>query len=121
MVAATATLLWQMTVPPADEWTIALGWTLVPAATATLALGAVTHPGRCVENAAWPPLVWLGTVSYSLYLWHFALYRILDQELGLGGWTRTVVLVGTSLLVAAISYRLIEVPAARRLSGDRRT
>jgi peptidoglycan/LPS O-acetylase OafA/YrhL len=119
LVAAGATLLWQLTVPPADEWTIVLGWTLVPAATAVLAIGIVRSPGRWTTTLAWGPLLWVGAVSYSLYLWHFPLYRLLDLEWDLHGWARTIVLVTASLAVAAVSHRVIEQPTARLLDRAR--
>jgi peptidoglycan/LPS O-acetylase OafA/YrhL len=119
LVAAGVALLWQLTVPPADEWTIALGWTLVPAATAVLAIGIVTDPGRWTATLASRPLLWVGAVSYSLYLWHFPLYRVLDLEWELQGWARTVVLVAASLVLAAASHRVIEQPTARLLDAAR--
>ncbi len=119
VVVAAASLLWQLTVPPADEVTIVLGWTLVPAATAVLAVAAVTGPGTWTTRLSWPPLLWVGLISYSLYLWHFPLYRILDVELGLTGWVRTAVLVVASIGVGAVSHRLVEVPTGRWLAGRR--
>jgi peptidoglycan/LPS O-acetylase OafA/YrhL len=76
---------------------------------------------------AWPPLVWVGLVSYSLYLWHPAIaqkivYTDLDESIG---WVVPAVLAAVaSLAVAAIGFYLVERPAlrlGRRLtSGGRR-
>ncbi len=56
------------------------------------------------------PLVFIGTISYGLYLWHYPIFRILllsGIEEG-----ATLLLYGTfiSLLVATASYYLIEKP-----------
>ena len=65
---------------------------------------------------AWPPLLWCGLVSYSLYLWHPAIaqkivYTDLDENIG---WVVPAVLtVIASLAVAAVSFYVIERPALR--------
>lgn len=76
---------------------------------------------------AWRPLLWVGLISYSLYLWHPAIaqkiiYTDLDESVG---WFIPAVLVSvSSIAVAAVSFYVIERPAlrlGRRLSsGGRR-
>ena len=63
----------------------------------------------------WRPLVWTGVISYSLYLWQEPMLRLLDSAglLPAPGHSLTfpvagVVLTAVSLLVAWISYWLIE-------------
>ena len=52
------------------------------------------------------PLRWLGKLSYSLYLWHYPVLRLLRDQ---GDW-RIVLLVGlpVSLALAALSYATVE-------------
>ena len=75
-----------------------------------------THGGLVRRVLAWPPLLWVGLVSYSLYLWHPAIaqkiiYTDLDESVG---WVLPAVLVCVaSIAVAAVSFYLIERPALR--------
>jgi peptidoglycan/LPS O-acetylase OafA/YrhL len=87
-----------------------------------LFLGATLVPEKIAK-----PFVWIGTISYSLYLLHpVVLYPIytqmithhtfIDEPL----WMLVVAVMVLSMMLAAISYRLVEVPSnrlARRLVG----
>lgn len=79
-----------------------------------------TAAGRVLS---WPPLVFVGLISYSAYLWHqplFALARYvrLTNELET---TLTVGLCALTLLLAAASWRWVETPFRdrRRVSSSR--
>lgn len=62
-----------------------------------------------------PPLRRLGTLSYSLYLWHWPIYLLLTPDgLGLTGWSRTAVLLAVSLAAAWLSKTLVEDPVRFR-------
>jgi len=68
------------------------------------------------------PLRWLGTISYGLYLWHWPVFIIIDQEST--GFSRPVVSVlrwAVSLAIAAVSFRFLEAPIryGRRLGSAR--
>jgi peptidoglycan/LPS O-acetylase OafA/YrhL len=74
---------------------------------------ATTYASRLMSL---PPLVWVGLVSYSLYLWHwpiiiFARYGLLAGD----GPLTAAALAATSLMVAFLSWRFVEQPF-RRLS-----
>lgn len=60
------------------------------------------------------PLLFLGRISYSLYLWHFivigALFRALD---GFNPVLIGALCVITSILVAVVMHRLVEVPSIK--------
>lgn len=77
---------------------------------------------------SWRPLVWVGGVSYGLYLWHFDwMKRSIQGSNGLAswpGWVRTppgdssfvwllAVGLGAGLLFAAVSWYLLEQPLQR--------
>lgn len=58
---------------------------------------------------AWRPLVLLGQLSYSLYLWHVVLDIILDAQTG----NRWIASNALALVVSALSYRFVEGPMLR--------
>jgi peptidoglycan/LPS O-acetylase OafA/YrhL len=96
---------------------------------ATLVLGGLISgqpPLLRRALAAWP-LAWVGRISYSLYLWHVPVFclgpALLSLSLGRGyesvrlGWQTWFAF---SILLAALSYYLVERPFLRwkaRLSG----
>jgi len=98
-------------------------WAILPVAGTALLVSA---PGAwiCRGVLASPPLVWIGLISYPLYLWHwpllvfgatikFAPLTLLEREL---------VLIA-SVLLAWATYRFIEIPirfgrpSPRKLAG----
>lgn len=69
--------------------------------------------------ASWKPIVWIGTISYPLYLWHWALLSmvavIYEQRLPGMSWGRAkIILAIASVVLAWLTYRLIETPIRRR-------
>ena len=72
---------------------------------------------------AFPPLLWVGLVSYGFFLWHLAVIDKLqdggvDDTLGVPLFT--LVALAASLGIAAVSWYVIERPSlrlARRLTG----
>ena len=74
--------------------------------------------GRARSILASAPLAWLGRISYGIFLWHLlvleVVVRLLDQELFTGSWVVTyAATLGGAVLVAAVSYRLLERPVMR--------
>lgn len=80
----------------------------VPAGALRHGQGARFHPATYLSVA---PMKYLGDISYSLYLWH---WPIIVFYVYLAGRTPNVataaLLAGTSVLLAALSYRFVEQP-----------
>ena len=91
----------------------------LPAATgfALIVVAAAARPPRSLE---WRPLVWVGAVSYGLYLWHVPVLLVLRANglMPLSPWGATLVGLPISLLLGWLSLRLVEKPA---MAWSRRT
>jgi peptidoglycan/LPS O-acetylase OafA/YrhL len=92
-------------------------------AAAVLIGWCVQESGSTVSRAlAWPPLRWVGSVSYSLYLWHWPVIVLLTPRLsGFDGWARTLVMFVASIALAALSKYLLEDPVRYRATWARGT
>jgi peptidoglycan/LPS O-acetylase OafA/YrhL len=63
---------------------------------------------------AFPPLLWLGTISYGIYLWHKPLLDKLGPHLAPHGELFTAVAItAITVAVAAISFYAVERPLQR--------
>ena len=92
-------------------------WALLPTIGTLLLIAAGPRP-LANRLLARRPCVWLGRVSYPLYLWHWpilAFMRIVygDQP---SAWSRACAVFG-SILIALITYRLLERPVSQHRSS----
>jgi peptidoglycan/LPS O-acetylase OafA/YrhL len=87
---------------------------LLPCGGAVLLIyaGGNSRAGRMLS---WKPLVFLGLISYSLYLWHWPIlvFTRLWLHRPLLGW-ENVLLIAISLMVAIFSWRWIEQPFRKK-------
>jgi peptidoglycan/LPS O-acetylase OafA/YrhL len=93
-----------------------LGLLTVVAVAAVLVVAAVAlDQGSPVARAlAWQPLVWLGAISYGVYLWHWPIFLALNGErTGWTGWPLFVLRCAVTVAVAAASWWLLEQPIRR--------
>jgi peptidoglycan/LPS O-acetylase OafA/YrhL len=72
----------------------------------------VRHPGTVVARAlSVRPLVYLGQISYGIYLWHFPIFHWLTSHAtGVPVVPLFFLRVGVALAAAVLSYHLIEMP-----------
>jgi peptidoglycan/LPS O-acetylase OafA/YrhL len=99
-----------------DAWLYRGGFTVAALTVAALLAQAVLSPRSWTARVlALAPLVWLGRISYGLYLWHWPLFGFVNaQRTGLAGPSLLTVRLGLTVVVAAASYYLIELPVRRR-------
>ncbi len=69
-------------------------------------IAAALADGHFSRALSWRPLVYLGLISYSLYLWHYPIVRLLPHD--------PVLAVALSVGAAILSYHLVEQPFRRR-------
>ena len=93
-----------------DPWPGALA--LVPVlSTAALIVAGVRAADTGVSRVlSWRPFVWIGGLSYSLYLWHWLFVVGGTAHFGELGAKRGLVLVALSFIPAWLSYRFVENP-----------
>ena len=72
-----------------------------------------TRPGRRA-CCSFQPLCLLGLISYGVYLWHWPVDVVLDEaRVGVSGWPLFAVQLAVTLVIAIVSYLLIEMPIRR--------
>jgi len=94
---------------------------LVPVVGSALIIGAGEAGQSLVGSVlAWRPVVFIGLISYSLYLWHWPV--IVVQHLRVFGPMEHGIVLFTSLLLGFLSWRFVERPfrsGPLKLSGRR--
>ncbi|CAN5239648.1 acyltransferase family protein [soil metagenome] len=91
-------------------------WALLPVIGAVGLLG-FGQGGPAEKWLAAAPLVAIGRISYSLYLWHWPVFSLIDYRMYLSSdLTRMVLKVVLSFAGALVSYWLIENPARQFLN-----
>lgn len=102
------------------------GFALAALATTLLILDVLLFPSLLSRAMEFRPLVWIGRISYGLYLWHYPIFEASRRLLE--GRTSPVVyqLVGLILtfLVAAASFYFLEQPflrMRRRFDGEKKS
>jgi peptidoglycan/LPS O-acetylase OafA/YrhL len=84
------------------------------AAVLVVAPVALDQGGPVARALAWRPLVWLGAISYGVYLWHWPIFLALNGErTGWSGWRLFAVRCAATVAVAAASWWLLEQPIRR--------
>jgi len=84
---------------------------------ATLATAAVLLSVSCAQFSplarllSFPPLTFIGRISYGMYLWHFPLFTFINaQRTGLSPWPLFVVRVIPTIGIAVVSFYFVERP-----------
>ena len=84
--------------------------TLIPVVGTVLVLVAASPTSFAGRALSWRPLSVIGLSSYSIYLWHYPLFAFARYQLGKLEMSTTVLLMGLSLVLGWISWRIIERP-----------
>ena len=117
VVAGTAALavcviLW-VTAPQTSTWLYEGGLTLYALLSAAIITAAILPVGPVVAGLASWPLRHLGQISYGVYLYHWPVFLWLRQKTDLALWPRFLVGVAITLVIAELSFHLLETPIRR--------
>ena len=95
------------------RWTYAL-WLPATALLSVLVIVGATGDGSSARWLGVPPLVWLGGISFGVYVFHWPVYLFLTPErTGLGQHGLTALRVAVTLAIAVVVQRLLELPVQR--------
>lgn len=97
-----------------EAWLYPWGLLAASAASAALIAAVARRRSDAARALSLPPLRWLGTRSYGVYLWHWPVLLALSYEYSLSGWQLFAAGAALSAALAELSYRLVETPIRRR-------
>jgi peptidoglycan/LPS O-acetylase OafA/YrhL len=112
-VAGAASLAWLLHAVQGNGPFLYEGGFLLVAISAAAVVALVVHrPGHPLSRIlAWTPLRYIGRISYGLYLYHWPLFLVLDeQRTGLRGAYLVEVRFCATFAAAALSFHLLESP-----------
>jgi peptidoglycan/LPS O-acetylase OafA/YrhL len=102
----------------ADPWLFRGGFLITSLAT-LLVIAAVTHrrslAGPVLGN---PLLLWVGTRSYGMYLYHWPIYQVIRRIAGNAlTWQQFAVAMAATAVITETSYRYVETPIRKGVVG----
>jgi peptidoglycan/LPS O-acetylase OafA/YrhL len=88
------------------------GFLAIAIVAAVLVLAASRNDSMVGRALGVPPLRWLGQRSYAIYLWHWPIFAVTQPgvNVSLNPVADTVLRIGSTLVIAELSYRLVERP-----------
>jgi peptidoglycan/LPS O-acetylase OafA/YrhL len=118
VLAVLARFLHIVTDDGASPWLFHGGFLLIDMAS-LLVIAAVTHErARAGAFLGHPVLLWIGTRSYSLYLYHWPIFQIMRGVAGRDlSIAQFVAALAITCVVTELSYRFIETPIRRGQVG----
>jgi peptidoglycan/LPS O-acetylase OafA/YrhL len=105
-----------------DSWYWDGAFLLVPVCFALLVVAAL-RPGVVQAGLRHPALVWVGGISYGLYLWHYPVWFAVQSEVPGSDATVIAIAIALTVGIATLSFYYFERPirrAAVRYYGGRR-
>lgn len=99
---------------PLGAWS----WPMAIAGGASLVVAARRHDaGNLTHWLSARPIAHLGRISYGVYLWQFPVIWHVELTMRAEGPIASIIAIGASIVLAELSYWLIERPRRRRMAG----
>jgi peptidoglycan/LPS O-acetylase OafA/YrhL len=121
--ACLSPLVWALAASDVLPATLGTSWFHLPTIAMAIFVISLERGSMSRRVLALRPLVWLGEVSYALYLVHLfivlAAFRVGLYDV-LGAWATSILLVGVSIAAAGIVHERLEKPVRARLVATRR-
>ena len=96
------------------------GASLIFSLLVAIVIVAVLGGGALERALSLRPLVWIGTISYGLYLWHWPLNAwLVESRVGVGGTALNVIRLVVTFGAATASFYLLERPIRRGRLSER--
>ena len=96
------------------------GASLIFSLLVAIVIVAVLGGGALERALSLRPLVWIGTISYGLYLWHWPLNAwLVESRVGVGGTALNVIRLVVTFGTATASFYLLERPIRRGRLSER--
>ena len=109
-----AVVVWAAVTWPAASGPAYDGWLPVFALASAAVVAGLQHPSPVRRMLSLPPVVWVGTISYGLYLYHWPIFAVLtEQRVGVDGAALFAVRLAVTVAAATLSARLVEGPVRR--------
>jgi peptidoglycan/LPS O-acetylase OafA/YrhL len=89
------------------------GGYLIVAGLFCLLIARALQPGVLAKAVSVAPIVWVGRISYGLYLWHVPFYVALHNKTDLTLLQRSLIALVLTFAAATASYYLVEIPVRR--------
>ena len=83
---------------------------LAAVASAVVVAGLATGEGGATGALGAAPMRWIGRRSYGIYLWSWPIQIFAQERLNLGPWELAAVVVAGAVVLAALSFALVEEP-----------
>jgi len=94
----------------ANEAAFPFPWAIAAVLGSVGVIDLVTRSERMNSALSWGPAVWVGKISYSLYLWHWPVFVLCRWTVGLDSWGTRVAAVAATFALAWASYTWVENP-----------